>query len=105
MKRAAFAFVAVLICATSQAQYAIVVSKATHADADWKKVVTALEEKHKGATVIEFEKAVAEALPELQKQFPQHACFVATSKEASREFVADVHRLTRKLDDDPYTDC
>jgi zinc protease len=36
---------------------------------------------------------------------PRYACFVAEPKEASREFVAQVHRLTRRLNEDPYTDC
>ncbi len=87
------------------AQYAIVVSKETNADADWQKVVAALQAKYPDAKVCEYDANVNDLLPELQKHFPRHACFVATSQEAGREFVANVHRLTRKLDDDPYTDC
>ena len=33
-----------------------------------------------------------------------YACFVAQPKEAGREFVVHVSRMTRRLDDDPYTD-
>ena len=44
------------------------------------------------------------ALPDLRQQFPRYACFVATPTEAGRQFVAAVNRLTRRLDDDPYTD-
>ena len=46
-----------------------------------------------------------EALPKLREQFPRYACFVATPEEATKEFVASVHQLTRQLDDDPYPDC
>ena len=48
---------------------------------------------------------MTEVLPALRKDFPRYACFVARPTEATREFVAEVHRLTRELNDDPYTDC
>jgi hypothetical protein len=82
--------------------YSIVVSKKTLADPQWNKVVETLKQRHQG-TVVSYD-SLAEALPALQEQFPRHTCFVATREEASRKFVADVHRLTRKYDDDPYTD-
>jgi hypothetical protein len=46
----------------------------------------------------------SETLDELKKHFPKYACFLATPGEAGKKFVAEVHQLTRKLDDDPYTD-
>ncbi|MBT3199070.1 MAG: hypothetical protein HN350_04050 [Phycisphaerales bacterium] len=83
--------------------YQIVVSKATYAQADWRKVVDTLKTKH-GAEVTQYDKAPTEALAPLKKQFPKYACFVARPDEAGRKFVAEVHQLTRKLDNDPYTD-
>ncbi len=84
--------------------YAVVVSESTNADSKWHEVVEALREKHH-ASVITFSKSVTEALPKLREQFPHYACFVATPAEASAQFVVQVHRMTRHLDDDPYTDC
>jgi zinc protease len=84
--------------------YAIVVSVQTAGDAGWRKVVDVLAARHK-AGIITFSNSVDESLPALKKQFPRYACFVAQPEEVTREFVADVHRLTRQLDDDPYTDC
>jgi hypothetical protein len=84
--------------------YAVVVSRKTHADVGWDKVVEALREKH-DATVIVFDANVSEALSALSTQFPRYVCFVAQPAEVPRAFVAEVHRLTRRLDDDPYTDC
>jgi hypothetical protein len=47
---------------------------------------------------------VGDALPALRAQHPRYTCFVARPAEATRSFVAEVHRLTRKYDDDPYCD-
>jgi hypothetical protein len=86
--------------------YAIVVSEATVADPAWKEVVAALEAKHadRGPVVITWQKSPEEAVEPLAAKFPRHTCFVARPEEASREFVARVHRLTRRLDEDPYAD-
>ncbi len=86
-----------------RASYTVVVSKQTHAMAGWGQVVKTLVEKHDAALFV-FDKSVTESLADLRKHFPRYTCFVATSKEATGAFVAEVHRLTRKLDEDPYTD-
>lgn len=82
--------------------YAVLVSRPTAADPAWRRVVDALQETHRGQVLVYA--SLAEARVELAQLFPRYACFVATPAEASREFVAEVHRLTRQLDDDPYTD-
>jgi hypothetical protein len=84
--------------------YAVVVSKKTLGDADWTKVVDALVKKH-SANVVSFDADLTETLPALRQQFPRYVCFVVRPEEASREFVAKIHRLTRRFDDDPYPDC
>ena len=84
--------------------YAVVVSRATHGKPGWRKVVDALKAKHRGQVVV-YDAAVTESLDPLRRAFPRHVCFVATPEEAGREFVAQVHQLTRKLDGDPYTDA
>ncbi len=84
--------------------YCVVVSQTTCHDAAWKTVIDALVQKHHG-TVITYDKAVDESLDGLRKELPRYACFVAQPTEAGRDFVADVSKLTRRLDDDPYTDC
>lgn len=87
----------------SSADYVIVVSQSTNEDAQWKPVVQALQRKH-DATVVTFDQGVAGAREALQQSHPKYTCFVAKPTEATRQFVADVHQLTRKIDDDPYTD-
>lgn len=86
--------------------YAIVVSERTQADPAWAAVVKALQEKHRDRqpVVVTWTSSPAEAAEQLAACMPRHACFVAPPGEAGRRFVADVHRLTRTLDDDPYGD-
>jgi len=86
------------------AEYAVVVSRRTMDDAGWKGVADALVAKHRASVVI-YDGEVAEVLPELKRQFPRYVCFVAQPGEAGRRFVEQVHQATRRLDDDPYTDC
>jgi hypothetical protein len=93
-----------LAASAKPADYAVVVSKKTSADSSWREVVTTLVKKHHG-TLLTFDTSVEETLPELRRLFPRQACFVAQPEEATREFVAQIHRITRRLDDDPYTDC
>ena len=102
MKLAA-AFLLASLCTAPAADYLIVVSERTAADPAWKPVVEKLTAKHQAATVT-WKSAPEEALPALQKEMPRFTCFVATREEATREFVQHVHRLTRRLDSDPYTD-
>ena len=91
------------VASAAQTSYMVVVSKATHATPEWRKVVAALEAKHGGQVAV-YGASVTETLDRLRAAFPRYTCFVATPEEAGRAFVAQVHQLTRTLDDDPYTD-
>ena len=85
--------------------YAILSSQSTAANADWQKVIAALEKKYPGAKKIVFaDGEPGDALAELKKLHPRYACFVAGHPEVTRQFVTRVHQLTRGLDDDPYAD-
>lgn len=83
--------------------YCVVCSKSTMQNGEWQKVVSTLVQKHE-ANVLHYESSPSEVINELRQQFPRYSCFVAKPDECSREFVADVHKLTRTYDDDPYTD-
>jgi len=84
--------------------YAVVVSQATYDRLDWRAVVDALVTKHQ-AEVIRYDQDVDAAAAELSAWMPDCICFVATPREASRDFVVKIHRMTRRLDSDPYTDA
>ncbi len=83
--------------------YAVVVKKSTAMEPRWKTVVAALKTKH-NASIIMYDMSVDESLNALKQKFPRYTCFVARPEDAGRAFVAQVHQLTRKLDEDAYTD-
>jgi len=83
--------------------YAVVVSRKTLADHRWKKVCATLVRRYE-AKLVTWADDVAGARPHLAKAMPNYTCFVARPDECGRNFVVAVHRLTRRLDADPYTD-
>ncbi len=84
--------------------YVVAISAATRQDAEWRQVAEVLVAKHAGR-LMEYHSPVSTLQPALRALAPEYVCFVARPEEATREFVAELHRLTRQLDDDPYPDC
>ena len=78
---------------------AVVVSRATRADADWAKVVAALAKAH-GSRVVELETAEAD----LRAAPPGRVAWVARPGELGSAAVRRFHALARGLDADPYPD-
>lgn len=89
-------------------KYAIVVRAKTLKDEGWKEVVEALKEKH-GGKVFEYKRKLSKVRKALSEYCPDYICFVAPPgqiiKADGEKFVRQIHRLTRKLDKDPYTDA
>lgn len=83
--------------------HALVAAQQTLADPNWKAVADAVAAKH-GNRVLSFTNSVFETLPALRAHFPRYVCFVAPPETVTRQFVTDVHRLARRVDDDPYAD-
>ncbi|MDR0535848.1 MAG: hypothetical protein LBG65_05830 [Puniceicoccales bacterium] len=90
--------------------YAIVISETTDADTGWHEVTNALLEKHPGATLVRHKERLdtpegsEEVRTQLAKLMPLHTAFVTQPAECGRDIIAAIHRLTRKLDDDPWLD-
>ncbi|MCA9249112.1 MAG: hypothetical protein KDA42_18445 [Planctomycetales bacterium] len=86
--------------------YAIVVSAATQQNDEWAQVTAALRKKYDVPPSQQFiyTKQPEECLVDLRRMHPRYTCFVVRPDEATREFIAQVHQLTRRYDDDPYAD-
>lgn len=82
----------------------MILSETTARDPGWAAVAAALQAKHGGGRIA-WDGSVTNALPALRAALPRRACFVTRPEEATRGFVAQVHQLTRALDDDPWGDC
>ncbi len=108
-KRLTFSILAILFAGCCgcmdavAADYVVVVSTATKSDEQWNSVVDELVAKHHGDVIV-YDRQVIESLDALRQIFPKYVCFVQTSAESGRQKVAEVHRMMRKLDEDPYTD-
>ncbi len=85
-------------------RYVVVVSEEIVRDPAWALVVETLRKKYDGAAIVHPAGQVQECIDALKRLRPRYAAFVARPEEAGRAFVVTVHRMTRQLDDDPYTD-
>lgn len=98
---------ALLLCSLSlplvAADYAVLVSQETLADAGWAQVVTRLREQHH-AEVVTFAGDVLECQARLQKSQPHWVCWVARPTELGQKSAYAMHRLARENDADPYED-
>ncbi len=83
--------------------YAVVASEETYQDPEWREVVDAMVTGHQ-ATLVLYSGDVSLCRERLAPQMPRYTAFVARPEECGRDYVAAVHRLTRKLDDDPWLD-
>ena len=87
-------------------EYAVAISADTAALPEWKEVAQALLDKYPGAKLCELpdlaEETCAQALRSVQ---PRYAAFVMRPEEATRATINNLHRATRRLDDDPFGDC
>lgn len=89
--------------AKPEKDYLIVASSTVKEDAEWMKVVEALRQRHH-AQVCFYRDSLGEVLPYLQQKKPRYVAFVEMPKYINREYVMELHRISRKVDDNPYVD-
>jgi zinc protease len=104
MQRLGWGIPLLVVTATLADGYAIVASKKTASDPAWQAVTRALAE-GRDAAAHQYADGIGETREALRQTMPRYVCFVAQPEEVTREFVADVHRLMRRLDEDPYPDA
>ena len=108
MKFASFSLAFLFLIKIVQADpthYLILSSESTASDPAWKKVIDQLESKYESSRTLHFPDGKPEdILEKLRKIKPRYTCFVAKHPEVTRVMVAKIHQLTRKIDEDPYTD-
>ena len=86
--------------------YTIVVSKSTLENQDWSRVVAALLKKYPAACVMTVPALDEENLAAAFRQGgARHAAIVARPEEVDRVLFLQVHRASRRMDDDVWGDC
>ncbi len=101
----AFAQAAPVPAAPAGADYAVVISDTTYADPAWRRVADALVAKHHGRLVTHPVGKPASAQAALAAGAPSYAAFVTRPEECGRTYCAEVFRMIRALDADPYEDA
>lgn len=90
---------------SAHGSYVVAISAGTARDGAWLDVAGILSRNHQGQIVIVPDGDLTALLPTLRRLRPRYVAFVATAEEAGRPYVLQIHRLLRKLDDDPYGDA
>lgn len=84
--------------------YAIVAGPDIVGDAQWGTVVEALSESHPGARVFTYAETPREALDALREAAPRYVAFVERPERIGRNYIIDLNRMCREVDDDIYND-
>jgi len=85
-------------------EYLTLVSKASAEDPAWKNVGDKLAAKHSGTCEI-WDGSEAGLLKVLQQHHPRYLAIVAKPEKFTAGIVRSINRTTRRVDDDPWTDC
>ncbi|MDR2130313.1 MAG: hypothetical protein LBP56_03965 [Odoribacteraceae bacterium] len=108
-------WIALLFCviapATGQAkegkwkknEYVVLASREVASDPAWNKVALALCKKHR-ATLLQYEQAPGERSEELKKLRPRYVAIVEKPERLNRDFIIDMHRVSRTADEDIFAD-
>lgn len=85
-------------------EYVIVASYRVSNDPEWMDVIEALKKKHKGSEVCYYKDSPREVMGNLRWYFPRYVAVVEKPEQIGRDFVADLNRMSREVDDDIYAD-
>lgn len=84
--------------------YMVIASERVMNDKEWNKVVEALQIKHPGAVMALYADSPREVLRELRKYAPRYVAIVEKPERLNADYVFDLNRLSREVDEDIYAD-
>lgn len=88
------------------ADYTIISSESTMADAAWAAVAEELKKKHENARIISLAELSEQAITAaLRSTGSRYAACVLRPQEVDRVLVNNLHRAARQVDADPWGDC
>ena len=83
--------------------YLVVAHKNIDTDSSWSKVTATLKEKH-NAPIVYYENSPREIVPNIKELNPRYVVFVDKPENIGRDYIMDLHRMSRTIDDDIYAD-
>lgn len=86
-----------------KSDYVVLASRAVVEDAQWQSVVEALADRH-NAEVVCFESMPREAMKQLKRLNPRYVAIVDMPENIGRDYVIDIHHLSRDIDKDIFAD-
>ena len=87
----------------TKSDYLVVASESVMADAEWAEVAATLAQKH-DAEIVTFAAAPREALEQIRDAYPRYVAIVDKPENIGRDYVIDLHKVCREVDDDIYGD-
>lgn len=90
-------------CAPKEKEYVVIAGKDVAEDAEWMKVAEALQSKHQAA-LLTYQEKPEELLPQLQQLHPRYVAIVEKPENIGRDYIMNMHQLSRKVDEDVYAD-
>lgn len=86
--------------------YTVLTTLATVQQPEWQQVIAALAKKYPGAQVVAVDKLTEEAITSALRSAGAHyAAVVLQPQEVGREVISNLHRASRKIDNDMWGDC
>ena len=87
----------------TKSNYLVIASEGVMQDAEWAEVANAIATKH-NADIVTFTAEPCEALPQIIEAYPRYVAIVDKPENIGSEYVMELHRMCREMDDDIYGD-
>lgn len=87
----------------TESDYLVIASECVMEDAEWAEVARAIATKH-NAKVVTFTTAPREVLEQIREAYPRYVAIVDKPENIGRDYVIDLHKMCREMDEDIYGD-
>ena len=87
----------------TESDYLVIASECVMEDAEWAEVARAIATKH-NAEVVTFTTAPREVLEQIREAYPRYVAIVDKPENIGRDYVIDLHKMCREMDEDIYGD-
>ena len=87
----------------TESDYLVIASESVMQDTEWIEVTNAIASKH-NAEIVTFATAPREALEQIREAYPRYVAIVDKPENIGRDYVIDIHKMCREVDNDIYGD-